>query len=40
MKYLTAFCCGLFLGMSTILWHLFYWLVIGGLLVYIALHAR
>ena len=34
MKLFTAFCCGLFLGMSNILWHLFYWAIIGGMLVF------
>jgi len=39
VKVFTAFCCGLFLGMSSILWHLFYWAVITGLLVYLV-HLR
>jgi hypothetical protein len=36
VKLFTAFLCGLFLGMSSVLWHLFYWAIIVGLLIYIA----
>ena len=35
MRNLTAFLCGLFLGMTNFLWHLAYWVVISGLLAYI-----
>lgn len=38
MKLFTAFCCGLFLGMSNILWHLLYWAIIAGLVLYIVAH--
>ena len=41
MKTLIAFGCGLLLGLSNMLWHVVYWLVIAALVGYIVLsHVR
>lgn len=38
MKHAVAFALGLFIGMSNALWHVFYLLIIGGLVGYILTH--